>query len=217
MLSYAHPNCPDEWKGIYWLCDNTAPHEFLVTLQDAEWEDRDSEGCIKARKKYWHAWTTGTTAFGTGALVGAKLFKTNLDFRISPNGKWTQLGGTDSTGWIYRPGPEDTFKLPDGGTLNLEADELMRLNFNKLVPVLTDENITYQYRVRRVAYLDGGSLVKTKAWDEFLELAKRPLTHEPCCCGQCWCISESERALRNFPMMPTENLVIFAPSQHKSS
>lgn len=202
------PNCPEEWKGIYWLCDNIAPHEHILTFQDGDWRSDKF-----MQKIYSNNFTTGTTAFGTGGLIGAKLFDVILGIQISPNNKWINMGRDElGSGWIYRVGPEDKFLLPDGGELPYEDGLMMRISVNSTAPVMENANVTYQYIVRKIAYLDGdGKLVKTPAYDELRERADMPLKHEPCCCQLCFCLTPEQQALKNFPMMPTETMVLYAP------
>merc|ERR1712003_29027 len=128
------PNCPEDMKGIFWLCDNIAPHEHLVTFHDGDWKTDKL-----MQKRYAYNWTTGTTAFGTGGMLGAKLLHVMLKLQISPNNKWLSMGGDEMGSWIYRPGPEDKFLLPEGGELQLEPGEMMRISmtdWKHQVPVM---------------------------------------------------------------------------------
>jgi len=203
------PNCPEEWKGIYWLCDNIAPHEHILTFQDGDW--KSDKFC---QKIYANNLTTGTTGFGTGALIGAKLMNVMLKLQISPNGKWINMGVDKiGDGMIYRVGPEDKFLLPDGGELQYEDGLLMRISgIDSNKPVVDNSMVSYQYLVRKIAYLDhDGKLVKTPAYEELRKLAAMPLKYEPSCCQLFYCITPDQQALRNFPMMPTETMILYAP------
>merc|ERR1711879_485038 len=76
-----------------------------------------------------------------------------------------------------------------------EAGEMMRLTAiasDADNPNMNNGILRYQYRVRKVAYLDSeGKLVKTAAWDDFKKYVDMPLKYDPCCCGYCWCLSRS--------------------------
>jgi len=203
------PNCPEEWKGLYWLCDNIAPHEHILTFHDADWRDDKF-----MQKIYSNNFSAGTTAFGTGGLIGAKFMNVKLGIQISPNGKWINMGRDQiGDGMIYRVGPEDNFLLPDGNKLQYEDGLMMRISgIDSNSPVVDQSHVSYQYLVRKIAYLDDqGKLVKTPAYEELRKLAAEPLKFEPSCCQLFYCISPEQQALRNFPMMPTETMIMYAP------
>merc|ERR1712061_512988 len=104
-----------------------------------------------------------------------------MRIEISPNGKWLNIAGSSTPGWIYAPQPEDKFKCEGeyaprlyGDSLRLGKDELMRLSHDNEELPLSPPN--YQYRVRKIAYLDesSGKLVKTEAYDDMLKRSSEP-------------------------------------------
>lgn len=210
FLSSVHPNCPEDMKGLYWMCDNTFPHEHLMTYQDAVWA---SNGKV-AMKSYKYNWTRGSTMFGS--IMFAMMNRGNKEQRmeISPDGKWCMMNRDHQSKpmWFWSPTPGTKFKTPyDGGEFESEPGEKIRVTYNdKSDP---KSGLYYQYRLRRIAYLDPeGKLVKTPAYDD---LRKRiNMTQEnakPCCGGYFVCASKDERALGNLPYLPVTTVVKFAP------
>lgn len=200
------PKCPDRFMGIFWLQDNIAAHEHLVTFHDADWATEKL-----ALKNLSHNWTRGPTAFGAGLFCFVQTNGNRLRIELSPSGSWMILGGSSGNPtWIYIPSPEQAFKRHDGGQLVPDVDELQRVSFKD--DANPNSGVSYQYRLRRIAYLDdAGSLVKTNPYEELKQAATMPLTSGPCCCGYCWCGSAEARAFMHLPHMPLHTVVKFAP------
>lgn len=206
MSTGTSPKCPKHLLGIWWLQDNIAAHEHLVTFHDANWvSDR------LALKVLAHNWTRGPTAFGACLFFFVQSNGNTLRIEISPNGKWISIAGSSGNPtWIYITGEDDHFSLPAGGTLQLDPGELQRVSFkNDADPA---SGLSYQCRVRRIAHMDdAGRLLKTPAYAELLQCASMPMKYEPCCCGYRWCLSKEQLALGNFPQLPTHTVVKYAP------
>lgn len=214
MLSAKDPNCPDEFKGIWWMEDNIAA-EMLMTFQDADWAD----DAASFKKSLAFNWTRSPTMFGSilqlAASVGHCFGSSYLRGKLSPDKKWIALFENDRASapkWVYRIQPGDKFALPGGGDLQTVLGDMMRIDWRS--PYDTSSEIAFQYRVRRVAYLDNnGKLVKTSAYDDLLGRAQaEPNTHGYCC-GYCTCnLSPSEFA----DIMKLENVMTalrYAPAK----
>lgn len=173
MLSYSHPNCPAELKGIWWMQDNVAA-EGVLTFQDGDWETPKV-----MRKTAQYNWTVdrnncGGMCLSTNFWVhGGKHL-----FRASSDGKWIHikihLGGNH---WIYVLQPGDVLRRPDGTKLDITpGEDLLRVSYD------ASGGYMYQYLVRRIAYLDdSGALVKTQRYQEILQAA---LQSARCCRGR---------------------------------
>jgi len=200
------PKCPPHLQGIWWMQDNIA-HEELGTFHDGEWATERL-----GLKSLAFNWTRASTCFGAILHTFVAWNKNTIRCEISPDGRWLNLAGSSGDPvWIYKIQPDDRFALPGGGELKTGPGEMMRLSFKDQMD--TNSELTFQYRVRRVAYLDeAGSLVKTEAYDELAALVALPQRPQGCCCGYCLCnLSEEQRAWRNFPMMNDEVVVKYAP------
>lgn len=217
ITSGANEKTPDWMRGIFWLCDNNAPSETLFTFQSADW----AEGSKVASKKYYHNFGVPANCFGCITMFGAALTDSTLRIELSPNDKWINLYGA-GPGWIYVDQPEDTFECKNAAvdlygesfTPVTDLNEMLRVSHNDETLPLSEPN--YQYRVRKVAYMDSyGKLVKTEAWDEFVKRAKMPFAAgtEPNCCGYCFCCrSKEDLALGRYPQTNTKLIVKYAPS-----
>jgi len=215
MLSTGtHPNCPEEMKGIFWLSDNIAAHEHLVTFHDAIWANDKL-----ALKSLQYNWTRGPTAFGAGLFTAIKVKGNTLRIELAPDSGWVSIAGSSGNPtWMYRPKEGETFKYPDGSTLVPEKYSLMRVTWGDDANPTSE--ISYQYWVRRVAYLDeSGNLVKTPAYDELKRLSTQPQTYPPCCgctmCGYCVCRPQTcycaPLSLRDYPELPSHTVIQYAP------
>jgi hypothetical protein len=200
------PNCPERMKGIWWMHDNIAAHEHLLTFHDAEWATEKL-----ALKTLAHNWSRGPTCFGAVLFTFVKLNGNTLRIEISPGDKWITIGGSsgDPT-WIYMHQEGEEFPMPDGSILKPEKDDMMRIS--TVDDAIPNSKTTYQYRLRRIAYLDdAGNLVKTPAYEEIRKAASEPLKYPPCCCGYCFCRSQEQLAFKNFPMLPSHTVIQYAP------
>lgn len=222
ITSGANDKSPEWMRGVWWLCDNNAPSETLFTFGGADWSD-DSK---VAQKKYWENFGVPANCFGCITMFGAALTNSTLRIELSPNGKWINLYGT-GPGWIYVDQPEDTFECKNAAVDMYgpsfkpvtELNEMLRVSHTDETLPLSEPN--YQYRVRKVAYLDyDGKLVKTEAWDEFVRRAKMPFAPgtEPNCCGYCFCCrSKEDLALGRYPQTNTKLIVRYHPGSSSSS
>jgi hypothetical protein len=209
-------NAPDSLKGVWWLCDNNAPSETLFSFADGDWaEDKRT-----AQINYYDNFGVPANCFGVIVLFGAGLTDSTLRVEVSPNGKWISLYG-GGPGWIYVDQPEDSFECKGGyandlygDTLKPETSEMLRVSHDNEELPLSEPN--YQYRLRRVAYLEqNGKLVKTPAWDDFVKRSKMPYKSgsEPCClcCNYTFCCLPREAlALGNFHQMNQHLFVRYA-------
>jgi len=199
------PKCPKRLQGIFWLQDNIAAHEHLVTFHDADWATERL-----GLKDISYNWTRGPTAFGAflACFVQSKGYKMRLE--VSPNEKWLSFCGSGEPQWMYMPSPGEQYTTPDGKTIVPDPEELMRVSFKDSSDYTSE--VTYQYRVRKIAYLsEDGTLVKTSAYNDLLEAATMPLEPSPCCFGQYWCVSDEQRAYKNMPQLPSQTVVKYAP------
>jgi len=201
MCTVVHKNAPESLKGVWWMCDNNAASECLFTFAHADWADDKKTGVLR----YYHNYGVPANCFGVMTLCGAGIIDSKLRVQISPNGKWISIYG-GGAGWIYVDQPEDSFKCAGeyanelyGETLRPEPFEMLRVSHEDEKLPLSEPN--YQYRLRRVAYVSDGNLVKTPAWEEFVKRAKLPYKpgSEPNCCGYTFCCrSKQALALGNF-------------------
>jgi len=209
-----HPKCPENMKGIFWLCDNNAPHEQIFCFHDADWVTDKI-----ALKTYYLNFGVAATAEGAVTLLGAGLTGAMLRIEVSPNGKWVSIAGGSTPGWMYVPQRGDKFECkgeyaPElyGASLPLDVgNELMRLSHDDETQPLSAPN--YQYRVRRIAYLDErGQLVKTQAYEDIKKRGTEPFKagFEPSCCGYCFCLGKDALALGNYPQVSEDFVVRYA-------
>jgi len=133
---------------------------------------------------------------------------------ISPDGEWCMLGPDPQSSpiWFWSPTPGTKFKTPyDGGEFESEPGEKIRVTYNdKSDP---KSGLYYQYRLRRIAYLDSdGKLVKTKAYEDLVKRINMVQENaKPCCCGAFVCASKEARALGQLPYLPATTAVKFEP------
>jgi len=211
LTSGAHPDCPEEWKGIFWQCDQNWAHEHLMTFQDAEWAS--DRVCLK---DYRYNWTWGNTCLGAFMFHGNIQAQFMQRLEISPSGRWISMDHYPADGrtkWMYKPKPGEVFKKPDGEEFKAEPDEFIRVTYNE--PNEPKSGMQYQYRMRRIAYLDSnGKVVRTPAYDDLAERIRMPQLHaKPCCCGYFVCASQEEKALKNHPELPAITVVKWAPER----
>merc|ERR1712232_830380 len=89
------------------------------------------------------------------------------------------------------------------------------LRFNHWTPYKWDSKVTYQYMMRRVAYLDdSGSLVETSACDELQDQATRKPPSSAFCCGFGACnMTKEEYFDYAYSVMSHTQVVNFAPKR----
>merc|ERR1719253_1039214 len=111
---------------------------------------------------------------------------------------------------MYRPDPGEKFYKPDGSELEWAPGDWMRLTFAD--PWDSASGLVYQYMARRTAYLDdNGKLVKTKAYERFVEQAKMALPYSNVCCNYGNCNLTPQQFLDNFAAQSPKQQIIYAP------
>mmetsp|Transcript_11401 Transcript_11401/g.12774 ORF Transcript_11401/g.12774 Transcript_11401/m.12774 type:complete len:295 (-) Transcript_11401:191-1075(-) len=197
MLQNQNPTCPELLKGIWWLQDNVAA-EGLLTFQDGQWFT--PQVMVKSAKYNW----TVDAYNWWGLILSANFWIRGgiHQFEVSPNSNWINIKvQTSGSDWIYVIQPGDVFRRPDGTVLQvIPGEDLMRISYETMD---TNSPITYQYLVRRVAFLDaGGNLVKTQRYAELAAAARQP---------QGWCCELCEPSLP-YHIEDTQS-VTYAPQQ----
>lgn len=173
MLLNKSDKCPEYLEGVWWMRDNTA-HERFVTLQDADWQTKKY-----AIKKMSENWTNNPTPIGFFIACCVNSLGLNMDIEVSPNDDWIAIKYVGRRNWMYRIGQDMTISDEATDIVNPEdtplAGDLLRINYpNHLVR----ENPTYQYVLKKVAYLDeNGVLVKTDNWNEYQKRIDTNLKH----------------------------------------
>jgi len=112
---------------------------------------------------------------------------------------------------MYIPSPGETYERPNGEVIKPGEEDLQRIQFANDADY--NSEIVYQYRVRKIAYLDdAGNLVKTSAYEDLKERATMPLPPrcKPCF-GYCWCMDDESRAFKNLPEVSTHTVIKYAP------
>lgn len=197
-----HPDdsaCPPHIRGIWWMRDNLAAPETLITFHDAEWASPRL-----GLKRQPYNWTHDSTCWGFIFSVGGEAClhqnqpgKATLRLEISPSGKWMHM---DMDQMIYVVQEGDSYARPDGS--RLAAGDLMRLSWREGWQMNTSEPLFYQYHVQRVAYLDSDrKLVKTAAYDELRANVLAPSTSP--CWRMCWSGAQASTALRELSDVQT--------------
>ncbi|CAE7464233.1 Stra6 [Symbiodinium pilosum] len=174
----SHQNTPHALKGAWWLQENIAG-EGILTFHDAEWVS-EATGMKSSKVNWtidaWNLWGVILTCNGYWTGGGHLL-------EMSPDGKWIHItfGPGKAAHWIYVIQPGDVFKTPEGEVLDVTpGEDMMRISQDSLD---TSSKITFQYLVRRVAYLDdSGKLVKTPNYDKLMKVAKKGSQF---CCFDC--------------------------------
>ena len=86
----------------------------------------------------------------------------------------------------------------------------MRLNFRDTYDSTSE--LTYQYMMPRVAYMDeDGTLVKTAAFERLRAQMKMDLPHSNVCCGLGNCNLTAQQFLDNFVAQNRMQEVIYSP------
>ena len=103
---------------------------------------------------------------------------------VSKSGKWLSMAG--AAGFFYAPSASETLKGPDGEKVAFDSSQdLVRVDYrSKFDP---HSGTSYQYRCRRVAYLDSErQLVKTPAFEEMVAQVRAPLKNPGCLGDRCY-------------------------------
>lgn len=200
----------DALGGIYWMDGNYAPEAFM-TFQDAYWKSPNL-----GVKVGGYNWTHDQTCFGSVMGNGTAFPKGALVIRmeISPSGKWIMLNAPDAvespnkgnTIFMYRLDPGDEFTTKDGSKLQFEPGDYMRLTWTS--PLDNASPLAYQYIARRVAHMKGSDLVKTSAYQRYME--QTALHRDTLCCGYGACNMSPQQYLDSFAAQNPKQLVIFA-------
>ena len=202
MLSVEHPNTPEFLKGLFWMEDNYAP-EVLLTFQDMDW--------VSGKQGYFmpkYSWTNDPSCIGTACLCinfrGSPA--SAWPFNISPNDRWINIDPQ----WIYRPTEGEKITRPDSSIVEMAEADMIRISFNN--PSDPASGVNYQYLVRRVAYMQNGKLMKTKAYDELLRRATMPDTIGGCCGGYYNCSPVGENYIFDaYEPLSDDQVLLFPP------
>ena len=202
MLSVEHPNTPEFLKGLFWMEDNYAP-EVLLTFQDMDW--------VSGKQGYFmpkYSWTNDPSCIGTVCLCnnfnGSPA--SAWPFSVSPNDRWINIDPQ----WIYRPTEGEKITRPDGSVVEMAEGDMIRMGFrNNSDPT---SGVTYQYLVRRVAYMQNGKLIKTKNYDELRRRATMPDTIGGCCGGYYNCSAVGANYIFDaYEPLSDEQVLLFPP------
>lgn len=192
--------------------DNHA-HEVIATFHDMDWKTQSL-----GLKTMQYNWARQRTLWGAASHTVHKLNGSTVRVEISPDGKWINMSYPNGGFWMYVVQPNDAFTLPDGTFLDVTDGEMMRLSYAEELNPLSD--LTYQYRLRRVAYLnDKGKLVKTASYNALLTAATAEQPQTGLCYGQGYCLcclSDDKLALNNFTQLDDSVVVTYAPPPPKA-
>jgi hypothetical protein len=166
MLSKESDKCPNDLRGVWWFGDNVS-HERLVTLSDADWvTDR------YAVKDMTQNWTNNWTSIGCFLTSCVGLLSLKMKIEISQDNEWIAIDYNLRRDWMKRVDkellyPKDWFDMDNRGKVGVSKGDILRISYdNYLYPKTT----TYQYVLKRVAYLDDrGNVVKTAQWNEYMK------------------------------------------------
>lgn len=183
MLKMDNVNCPDNLKGVWLLKDNII-NETFITLQDANWTD-DSN----ASKVISNNWSHNYNIQGLLLSCLVSICALNLTLNISPDKKWIRLNYVISDGYIRIFSNEK--EVWDDNLNRVRKDDLGRVSFDDSGDI--NSRVKYQYLIRKIAYLQDGKLVKTKAWDEFIEASLKKDT-----ISNCLCYEDSQDIIKSF-------------------
>jgi len=148
--------------------DNVAA-EGVIALADGEWYTKDF--MVKSSKYNWTV--DANNVWGNILTVNFWVRGGVHQFEVSPNGKWIHIAVVSGRGnFIYVLQPGDVLKRPDGTDVDFTpGEDMLRVSYSEFTP---GAPVTYQYLVRRIAYLDqGGKLVKTRRFEELQEIARQ--------------------------------------------
>jgi len=172
-----HPLCPEELAGIWWM-DGNVVGEVVVTFEDGMW--RTSSLGLKPVLRNWSRDNTilGLFMFFFTAWPCRPSRQVAMRTEVSPAKRWIQI----NEHWICLVKPEDDIRNADGSPLNWDPTDMMRVSYRDHTDPTSE--IVYQYRVRRIAYMDReGNLVKTDAYKELAELARAKQEYPGSCCN----------------------------------
>ncbi|EOD12551.1 hypothetical protein EMIHUDRAFT_120083, partial [Emiliania huxleyi CCMP1516] len=205
MLSGGSPEaCPDRYRGVFWMQDNVV-NELLITLQEADWSQAPPEGLSAvATKRLDTNWARDTTIWGA-CLACCAPCQPPMILHVSKSGKWLSMAG--AAGFFYAPSASETLKGPDGEKVAFDSSQdLVRVDYrSKFDP---HSGTSYQYRCRRVAYLDSErQLVKTPAFEEMVAQVRAPLKNPGCLGDRCYSNLSWPQRLENQQLLASELLV----------
>lgn len=170
FLKKRSPKCPEYMRGVWWLKDN-AVQERLVSLEDADWQTNRY-----AVKDMRYGWSRDYSCMGGVLLCCVDLVRLNSYIEVSPHDDWVVLSFVGQKLWMKPMNNEvnysDKWWVEDErGTVGIEKDDMFRVTYSdSLKPT---EESTYEYVLKRVAYLDeSNTLVKTPHWETFKQRCK---------------------------------------------
>lgn len=190
---------PESLRGVWWMKDNPGS-ETLVCFNKTTWVS-DKLGFQDNRYNWCHDGSnmTGSGAAMLQACTAARFGSSKTRIEVGPSGKWINIGGAS---WIYAIQRDDKFWRPDGSQLHTDPGDMLRVSYLETdidpsrlgcLGRVRKPTLTFQYLLKRVAYLDDGMrLVKTPAYDELAAQAGGP--SRKTCCGElgCWRYSLDE-------------------------
>lgn len=201
MLAGGSPHCPPELRGVFWMRDNLTT-EVLLTFQDGNWVNENW-----SRKYARYNWTGDLgTCFGH-CIMGKSHYHT---LERAAGGKWWSVGPQS---WIYTVQPEDKFTTKDGQEVPFVAgEEHMRIDFSSS-EASTEDQIYFQYRMQRVAYLDeNGQVVKTPFYEELKRRALMTDRHTYCC-NYLMNVKTDEDLKEHFSVISNRQAIVYPPKQ----
>jgi len=145
----------------------------LISFQDVDWMTPTPQGFAAGGVKFLALnWSRDLTCAGIVPACASLSVTREMSFFVSPNLRWIFL----NRAWVYIPHPHEYLVAPTDGPIPAPFSpgervpfdpmwDMIRYNFEN--PWDTSSRNEYNYRLRRVAFLDSdGSLVKTAAWAE---------------------------------------------------
>lgn len=164
--------CPDRLRGLWWMQDNIA-NEVLITFHDIDWMVPAPKGFAAGGVKIMQRnWSRDITCAGVALSCSSISCTREMAFFVSPNLKWIFL----NRAWIYVPHENERLVAPVSGPVPVSFSpgeavpldpkwDMIRVSYQN--PWDTSSYMDYNYRLRRVAWLDpSGELVKGPAWNE---------------------------------------------------
>jgi hypothetical protein len=194
--------------------DNLAG-EVLITLQDVDWMTPTPEGFAAAGVKLLvHNWSRDLTCAGILPAFSSVSLTKDMCFAVSPNFRWIFL----NRAWIYVPHPHEYLVAPTHGPVPVPFapgervpfdPEWDMIRYNYKNPWDTSSTNEYNYRVRRVAYLDGdGRLVKTAAWAELQAQVEAKIVSAP---------TPEATTIQSMQLLSDMQILKDAPDEQKSN
>ena len=166
LMRSIHPNCPDEFKGIYWLRDHIQPTS-LLTFHDCDWSDGK-----RSVRTLSNNWVKSNTMYGVlsslSFFVGKLCF--DMPFEISPSGKWIHVNFIGiRTYWMYMFTTDTTIiRKIDGQKIRVFKGDLMRIDYKDSKD--PSSPIKYIYLIQRIIVPGkNGELIKRPSYYEFMK------------------------------------------------